>query len=162
MDGNGTDAEEGDGEQWVDAEPYAAPVGGAWGGDGSGYSTPGKGNGGNGDAGGAGQADGADGADLAVEHYWEARGKAASDTTDLGALGADDYDQCFNYDGAGVEDDDMWAEAEGEDSSRSWTEELRAKKRRTEGEGKGGVQAEELKQVRDLGRVRSAVFDKKK
>ena len=142
-----TDEGEGNVGEWLEAEAYAVEVGGAWGGAGSGSSTPGKG--GDGDADGDGLADGAD---LAVEQYWESRGNAPSEATDLGVLGAEEFD----YDGAGGEDADMWADlavAEVEDSGvvKSWSEELQSKKRRTEAE---------LQKVRDLHKVRKVAFKK--
>ena len=113
------------------------------------------------DEGGKREADGggqrwlpeADGADQAVEQYWESRGLAASETTDMAET------EELDGDGAGAEDADMWADlgvAEEADSEqcRSWSEEQqRAKKRRT------GL---ELQKVRGLGRVRQAAFDKKR
>ena len=70
--------------------------------------------------------------------------------------------------GEGTADADMEEAAELEDEeedfgqSKSWSEELRAKKRRTEGDSRRKERTEELQRVRDLGRVRQAAFDKKK
>ena len=92
-----------------------------------------------------------------VEQYWESRGEAPSEATDMQEA------RELEEDGMEEEDETLWADLAGEDEEdrgqcKSWTEELRAKKRKTEGDRR----AEELKQVRDLGRVRRAAFDKKK
>ena len=94
----------------------------------------------------------ADGADQAVEAYWEGRARSLSQDTDFGSsdvLG----------DGEERVDQNMEEAAELEDEEdgrkpkeKNWKVEARAKKQRTE----------ELQQVRDLGRVRQAAFDKKK
>ena len=132
-----------DEDEWM--EPYAVPVGDEWGDGGSGGSTPCKGAGEEAEA------------DRAVENYWEERGRSPSVATvvrEADVLGGD---------GAGTEDAGMGElEAEEledeEDRPKSWSEELRAKKRRTDGDKR----MEELQKVRDLGRVRQAAFDKKK
>ena len=136
------DADE-EGEQWMGAEPYAVPVGGAWGGDGSGYSTPGKGGDGGADGEGQSGLPEVDGADQVVEQYWETRGQAPSEATDM--------EEARELE----EDAAMWADlGAGEDDGgivRSWSEELQTKKRRTD---------LELQKVRDLGKVRKVAFKK--
>ena len=83
----------------------------------------------------------ADGADQAVEQYWEARGRSESESTDMVEAVE------LPCDGVGTVDADMQQELEEEEDEdeeghTSWTEELRAKKRRTEGGPKGGGAAE--------------------
>ena len=136
-------------DQWMGAEPYAAPVGEAWGGEGSGHSTPGKGGGGGAEA------------DRAVEHYWEERGEtpARSPSVDT-AFGEGDV--CHDWAEAadtGMEEEAEELEEEEDSDGGSRAVDERAKKRRKE----------ELQKVRELGRcgkelqkVRQAAFDKKK
>ena len=136
-------------DHWMGAEPYAAPVGEAWGGEGSGHSTPGKGGGGGAEA------------DRAVEHYWEERGDtpARSPSVDT-AFGEGDV--CHDWAEAadtGMEEEAEELEEEEDSDGGSRAVDERAKKRRKE----------ELQKVRELGRcgkelhkVRQAAFDKKK
>ena len=85
-------------------------------------------------------------ADRAVENYWESRGRSLSVDTVFGA------DDVLGEDGEVVVDADMVESTELEDeeeegaASKSWSEELRAKKRRTDGDKR----MEELQKVRDL------------
>ena len=137
-----------DEDEWM--EPYAVPVDDdEWGEGGSGGSTPGKGAGEEAEA------------DRAVEHYWEERGRSPSRSPSVATVVREA--DVLGGDGAGTEDAGMGElEAEEledeEDRPKSWSEELRAKKRRTDGDKR----MEELQKVRDLGRVRQAAFDKKK
>ena len=132
-----------DEDEWM--EPYAVPVGDEWGEGGAGGSTPCKGAGEEAEA------------DRAVEQYWESRGRSPLVGTVFGEA------DVLDGDGAGTVDAGMEEAAELEEEEeclqpKSWSEELRAKKRRTDGDKR----TEELQKVRDLGRVRQAAFDKKK
>ena len=139
-----------DQDDWMEP-PYAVPVDDdEWGGEGSGGSTPCK---------GAGEGAGAAEEDRAVERYWEARGRSPSVATVVREGDVLDYEGGAGAEDAGmdlVEADEL--EEEEEERPKSWTEELRAKKRRTDGDKR----KDELQAVRDLGRVRQAAFDKRK
>ena len=93
----------------------------------------------------------ADGADQAVEAYWEARGRSPSQDTEFGSSDVLGDGEAAADAGMG-EAAELEEEEEEDGRKKNWKVELRAKKQRTE----------ELQQVRDLGRVRQAAFDKKK
>ena len=90
-----------------------------------------------------------------VDQYWEDRGAVSpsvATVVDPGDIlyAAVDSDMCAEL----VEASELGEDDEGEErgGSKSWTEELRAKKRRTA----------EIGAISRLGRVRSATFEKKK
>ena len=134
-----------DEDEWM--EPYAVPVDDDWEGGGSGESTPGK--------------EEAEAENRAVEQYWEERGRSASPSPSVATVVLErdvlDYEGGAGTEDAGMEEVEADELDEEEERHKSWSEELRAKKRRTE-----GGRSEELQKVRDLGRVRQAAFDKKK